>query len=521
MNVLTMACSVPWAIRPEALKLILDIVSREHIPDFEAAAARMEARRREIETDAVSASVGARLEGTSSVVMRGETAILPIAGPITRYANLFSDISGGTSIEMFARDFKVALDDPSVSSILLHVDSPGGQVNGTGELSDMIYAARGQKPIVAYISHEGASAAYWLASAADSVVVSPSALVGSIGVIATVADSARKPGDDFQFVSSQSPRKRPDPHTKDGKSQIQTVIDDLAEVFVETVARNRGVSSQTVLEQYGAGDVLVGLNAVEAGLADSIGSFEQVLSDLNAPAVEEAQPSSPAVIPSQPVRPARRSAMNIREAWSAFVAGLPAGAVDEGEPPDSGAADLPLMTLPTVTRQPVQRPSAAEAQLAAEQQARENLEQRLMASEAENRRMRAERINERATAFADSEIAAGRAFPAEQAQIVALYVEAATIDADLGPRRQADGSTNTMVARVASAYEARQSHNLTKEQLQVATAHQAYQVLANLEKTPGIGEGPATQDEVDALLALSPTGRATLAARKNGHSGRN
>lgn len=518
MNVLTLACSVPWAIRPEALKMILDIVSREHAPDFEAAAARLEARRREIDPQAVSTSRGTLLEGTRSVVMRGGTAVVPIEGPISRYANLFSDISGGTSIEMLAKDFQVALEDPSVSSILLHVDSPGGEVNGTGEAADMIYAARGQKPIVAYISHQGASAAYWLASAADSIVVAPSSLIGSIGVIATVPDPARKPGDDFQFVSSQSPRKRPDPHTKDGKSQIQTVIDDLADVFVDSVARNRGVSSQDVLEKYGAGDVMVGANAVQAGLADSIGSFEQVLADLNAPADEEAQPSTPAVIPSQPVRPARRTAMNTFERIQGYLAGLQAS---EGESPDSGAIDGTVIALPVATAQSVQRPSATDAQLAAERRERENLEQRLAASEAENRRIRAERIGELAAAFADREITAGRAMPSEQAQIVALYTMAATDDSNLGMIRQSDGTTSSRVSAVTAAYEARQSHNLTKEQLQVATAHQAYQVLANIEKTPGTGAEPPTPTEVDALLALSPTGRATLAARTNGHTGRN
>jgi capsid assembly protease len=515
MRALQLAQSVPWAIRPEALQLILEIAAREHTPDFVAAAERLEARRREIETDAVSGQQGTRLEGARAVVMRGDTAVLPIEGPISRYANLFSDISGGTSVEMLAKDLKVALDSPAVASILMHVDSPGGEVNGTGELSDILYAARGSKPIWAYVSHQGASAAYWLASAADRIIVAPTALVGSIGVIATVPDPTRQPGDDFQFVSSQSPKKRPDPNTKGGKAQIQTVVDDLASVFVDSVARNRGVSAQTVLDDFGGGDVMVGANAVTAGLADAVGSFEQCLIDIQ-------NPDSPAVPPVQvqPAKPERRRRpmSGISERFDNLMAllGGQASAEDVGDmaPPDSPPAERATVGRQAATSaETAARRDASVDVLALERQQREALEQRLAAAEAENRRIRAERIGELASAFAERQIVAGHAFPAESAQIVALYTMAATDDANLGPIRQSDGTTNSRVASVVAAYEARPSHNLTREQMTAATAAQALQTLANLEKTPGTGNEPPTQDERDALLSKTVSGRAILAGR--------
>jgi capsid assembly protease len=513
VNALDVVQRQPWAIRPEALQMILEIAAREHIPDMVAAAERLEARRRNIETDAVATKPGTRLEGAPTVVMRGSTAVLPIEGPITRYANLFSDISGGTSIEILARDFQTALASDAVQSIVLHVDSPGGQSSGVGELADILYAARGAKPIWAYVSHMGASAAYWLASATDRIVVAPSSMVGSIGVIASVPDPKRQPGDDFEFVSSQSPNKKPDPATKEGRGQIQTLVDDLADVFVASVARNRGVTVQTVLDDFGAGDVLVGDKAVQAGLADAIGSFEQVLIDIQNPVPEpaavEAAPPEP---PRPPANPARRTgAMNIREAWSAFVAGVPAGTFEDAEQTVAAPPVPPPVTAARVQPDP---------ELVAARQQREELERRLAASEAENRRIRAERIAERAQAFAEQQITAGRAFPAEEAQIVALFTQAATDDAELGVIRQENGITTSRVAHVTAAYTARQSHNLTREQLTAATTAQALQVLANIESTTSPKDGPMTKERRAELLGYTEVGRAVLASEKAQANGR-
>jgi hypothetical protein len=84
----------------------------------------------------------------------------------------------------------------------------------------------------------------------------------------------------IEIVSSQSPKKRPDPATEEGRAQVQEMLDDLAAVFIEDVARFRAVSEETVLSDFGRGGVLVGARAVTAGLADGLGSFEGVLAEL-------------------------------------------------------------------------------------------------------------------------------------------------------------------------------------------------------------------------------------------------
>lgn len=267
LRAFTMACSVPWAIQPEALRQILEISTREHIPDFEAVAAR-QARR---------------LDGTERVRIRENgVAVIDVTGPIVRYADFFSSISGATSISTLARDFSAAINDQAVKSIILNIDSPGGEVAGVEEFAEMIYSARGRKPIVAYVDGMAASAAYWIASAADEIVAGKTRLLGSIGVIATVPDPTAKTAKDIHFVSSQSPKKRPDPTTESGKDQLQNMVDRLANEFIETVARNRDVSVDTVLSDFGQGDVLVGKDAVSAGLADRLGSFESLVADLAA-----------------------------------------------------------------------------------------------------------------------------------------------------------------------------------------------------------------------------------------------
>lgn len=263
MKALEMAATQPWAILPAMLETILSIAARETDPE------------------AVAAKLGRPLENTYQAELRDGLAILPVTGPVMRYANLFSKVSGATSIDVLATDFNEALKNPDVKAIVLNIDSPGGTVAGVNEFAEMIYAARGQKPIVAYVSGLGASAAYWLASAADEIVIDATASVGSIGVVSVQTDDTERKAKagikEIQIVSSLSPRKRPDVSTDEGRADVQQMVDNIASVFFQTVARNRGVTTDTVLSDFGQGGLLVGVDAVQAGLADRIGSLEKLI----------------------------------------------------------------------------------------------------------------------------------------------------------------------------------------------------------------------------------------------------
>lgn len=253
------AASVPWAISEDALENILAIARREN------------------DIEAVQARLGRPLQNTRNVSMRDDVAVIPVTGPIFRYANMFTEISGAVSLSTLATDFNEALTNSRVKAIVLEIDSPGGQASGISEFANMIRAAG--KPVVAYVSNQGASAAYWIAAAANQIVMSDTAMVGSIGVIAgftTEKESGR-----IEIVSSQSPKKRVDASTEEGRKTIQATVDDLAEVFVSAVAQFRGVDRETVITKFGEGGVLVGKFAVAVGMADSLGSLESVIAGLS------------------------------------------------------------------------------------------------------------------------------------------------------------------------------------------------------------------------------------------------
>lgn len=256
----------PWAITETALHTILEIAARENESP-----------------QAVAAKLGRNLQNTYSVTERDGVAIIPVTGPLFRYANLFTMISGASSYELIARDFTTALENPQIKGIILDIDSPGGEVNGVSELSNMVFAARGKKPVVAYASGDAASGAYWIASAADEIVVSETSALGSIGVVGMYQGKSGKSAEAVEIVSSQSPHKRLDPTTDDGRSRLQIRIDSMADVFIETIARNRNVSTENVQNHYGGGDVMIGAKAVSAGLADRIGSLEGLIAELSSP----------------------------------------------------------------------------------------------------------------------------------------------------------------------------------------------------------------------------------------------
>jgi len=268
MSALETALSAQWAIMPDALDRMLSIADRAHTVTPEA----LEAYR------ASHADKGERL------TVRDGVAILDVSGPLFKKANLFVHISGATSYEILRRDLQVALDDPAVNSILLSVDSPGGEANGCDELAAAIYEARGKKPITAYVSGQACSGGYWIASAAEKIIVSDLAVLGSIGVVLGVTDRSKADEKNGivrrEFVSSQSPGKRPDPSTDTGAAQIQKMVDDLAEVFVGAVAKYRGVDPATVIEKFGAGGVEIGAKAVAKGMADEVGQFEAAFAAL-------------------------------------------------------------------------------------------------------------------------------------------------------------------------------------------------------------------------------------------------
>src|SRR6476661_4137097 len=261
-----------WAIKQENLKTILEI------------AARVNPSVAEIE-----ASTGKKLANSNESTVQDGVQVIDVIGPIVRYGNMFSEVSGARSLSNLKAEFTEALMNEDVKSILLNIDSPGGEANGINEFAEFVYNSRGIKPITSYVSNMACSAAYWIASATDKIVCDETASLGSIGCVAVIRDTEEKDAKEgiknIKFVSSNSPNKRPDFNTPDGKAVIQEQIDALGDIFISKVARNRStetnaLSFQDVVKKYNKGGVLMGKDAVSVGLADELGSFESILTNL-------------------------------------------------------------------------------------------------------------------------------------------------------------------------------------------------------------------------------------------------
>ena len=288
----------PWAILPNKLAILEEIVSR-HVAGEKLGAEEVQAR----------------IHGASRPADRrvGSVAVLPLFGTIFPRANMMTQVSGATSAEMFGAQFDELVNDAEIGAIVLDVDSPGGKVEGIEELSRKIFEARGRKPVVAVANHLMASAAYWIATAADEVVVSPSGEVGSIGVFAVHQDVSRaldQEGVKVTLISEGKYKTEANPYEplgEEARAAMQGNVAQYYDAFIESVARNRGVKPANVRNGFAAGRGGGARQAVELGMADRVGTLEETVNLMqNIPAA--AAPSRPALSEDM-----EREAQSLRE----------------------------------------------------------------------------------------------------------------------------------------------------------------------------------------------------------------
>lgn len=217
---------------------------------------------------------------TYDVTYHGNVGVIHISGIISRHADMLASFlgMGSAAIENIAKDFQSLLDNDEVKSIILDFDTPGGAITGVNELAEIIYNARGIKPIKAYVTGMACSAGYFLAAACDEIIIDEMGQVGSIGVMRVVSKSNEK---SVIFKSSQSPMKNVEAESEIGKAEYQAKVDYLASIFIDKVAKYRGITSDEVINRGNKGGVLVGAVAVTAGLADRLGSMDQLIIELN------------------------------------------------------------------------------------------------------------------------------------------------------------------------------------------------------------------------------------------------
>ena len=207
----------------------------------------------------------------------GSVAIIAIRGVLVHGSGWYW-WGYSTAYDQIRDAAALALDDDTVRAIVLLIDSPGGECAGCFDLADAIYGMRGSKPIHAIVDEAAYSAAYALASATDKIWVPRSGGVGSIGIIqqhTSIVGALEKAGVEVTLFTYGDFKADGYPETKlsDGAvKRIQADIDVLGDLFVDTVARNRGIEASKIRSMQ-AGTFL-GAAGVEAKLADAVSSAD-------------------------------------------------------------------------------------------------------------------------------------------------------------------------------------------------------------------------------------------------------
>lgn len=470
----------PWAILPSWLDTICQVAAREN-EDVEAVAARL----------------GRPLQNAHKAEVHGDVAVVPVRGPIARYSNLFTEVSGATSVECLARDIRTALDDPAVRGVVLDIDSPGGQVAGVADLAQQIRLGKHEKPIVAFAADNCCSGAYWLAAACTRVVASKTAEVGSIGVVIQPRSRRSRPEDPPPTVSSGAPLKRTDPRSETGQARLQALANDMEEAFVGDIAADRGVTPQKVRADFGRGGTFIGARAVAAGMVDEIGTLDSVIGSLSL--------SGARYTPTAPATLGDVGAAAARDAIQSSVGGATAPASTE-EPEAFAMSDH------------VETRTESATQAAATDPRFSDLHREIEDLKKARRADALASIRREATAWLREPAVAARVTPNELAILAGLYEALASVDLDAqgdGPRvmvQGADGKAapETLARGLVAAVKARPPHRLYQEMIPADAA-----VLypgATLLAADGEGQDPtAAADEEWA---------AEKARRRNGPAAR-
>jgi signal peptide peptidase SppA len=299
-----------WAIERRALE---QLVERSRAPHAAAGDMPLRAKRADYE-------------------LHGSVAVIDVSGVLMPRPDLFERaFLGATDTEDIARAVTAAEADAAVKSILIDFSSPGGAVAGVQELANLVASV--QKPVVSRARDGMTSAAFWIGCAARSVwLSSETALIGSIGVLALHVDLSERermlgiritPIAAGRFKTVGSPHA---PLPDDHRATIQSQVDQIYTIFVNDVARFRGVTLERALSM-ADGKVYLGRQALAAGLADGIATLDQLIGQLEAGTLPHrsqarVQASAPAISIEERCRATWARDPKVREEFIVFSAFL-------------------------------------------------------------------------------------------------------------------------------------------------------------------------------------------------------
>jgi len=229
--------------------------------------------------------------GRDAFELTDDVAVVDVNGPLVHHQNWCWD-----SYDEIRARVAEAMASPA-RSVVMRINSPGGDVEGCFELSRELrtMATTSGKPLLAYADGMAASAAYALACAAERIVVPSTGFVGSIGVVEALADQTgldEKLGIRFAIVTSGERKADGNPHvaiSSEAVAAMQVQVDGLADLFFDLVEELRGmpVAKAKALQA----SMVFGERAVKAGLADEVQTWAEFIS--SASASTERKPAMP------------------------------------------------------------------------------------------------------------------------------------------------------------------------------------------------------------------------------------
>jgi capsid assembly protease len=229
------------------------------------------------------------LRAKSGPSTQGNVSVVSLKGVITPEASLMSMLfGGGEGLSGFLRDMRQAVGEADTKAVVIDIDSPGGLVDMVPEAAAELRAMRddGGKPIVAVANVMAASAAYWLASQAHEIVVTPSGEVGSVGVYSLHRDMsgmAEQMGIKHTFIKAGVHKGNPfESLDEESQQAMQRDVDDYYEMFVTDVASGRGVERPALDGMaFGGGRSYLAKRAVSIGLADRVATLSDTVKRLS------------------------------------------------------------------------------------------------------------------------------------------------------------------------------------------------------------------------------------------------
>lgn len=223
---------------------------------------------REIDAETAEKIQAVEHQANSVIINGSGLGVINISGALMPTPNRMLDFFGAnyTAYSDVNKQIEALEEDRSVKGIQLNINSPGGNIQGMYDTMDSISGT--SKPIVAKTTGTLASAAYMLASQADSIGSKNELdMIGSVGVVT----GGKINKNAIEVTNTASPKKRNDLSTEEGVGNMKATLDDVYGIIKGKMASGRGVDTSVIDANYGQGALVTAKTALKNGMIDSIG----------------------------------------------------------------------------------------------------------------------------------------------------------------------------------------------------------------------------------------------------------